>query len=291
MSNEDRATSNEQRARARNNEVNGNAIIITGAAGGLGQAIVNACLSAFPDLLIIATDISHEIDSIFSDECVIGRVMDVTDEASIRALRMVLEEKDIIVWGIVNNAGVSDFFPVSEKKKKELEKIFAINTFGPVNMVRTFLPHLMETRGRVVQISSESVRFPGPFQPYSSAKIAMEALSVAMRNELALKQIKLSIIRPGAINTPLLDDLRNMKDSIGESVYQKYLLAFAEKAPKQMGKVCKPEEVAAVVVKALSQQKPKLYYTINNNWKLRLAQILPHRWRDYFMRKMLSGSS
>jgi NAD(P)-dependent dehydrogenase (short-subunit alcohol dehydrogenase family) len=282
--------SNEQRRPC--NEVNGNAIIITGAAGGLGQAIVKACLSAFPEMLIVATDVSQAVKPMFNKEDhIFSMHMDVTSEDSILAVRKLLEEKGYRVWALVNNAGISDFYAVSEKEKEVLERIFSINTFGPVNMVRTFLPHLMETRGRVVQISSESVRFPGPFQPYSSAKIAMEALSVAMRNELALQQIKLSIIRPGAINTPLLDGLRNMKDRIGESVHQKYLLAFAEKAPKQMGKVCEPEEVAAVVVKALSQQKPRFYYTVNNNWKLRLAQILPHRWKDYFMVRMLTRSS
>ena len=264
-------------------------IIISGSAGGLGQAIVRAMLEAFPDKLIVATDVSPDVFSLFKGhQGIMPLQMDVSNEQSIHAVRKQLEEKGFRVWALVNNAGISDFYAVSEKEKEVLERIFAINTFGPVNMVRTFLPHLIETRGRVVQISSESVRFPGPFQPYSSAKIAMEALSVAMRNELALNQIKLSIIRPGAINTPLLDDLRNMKDSIGESVYRKYLLAFAEKAPKQMGKVCEPERVAAVVVKALSQQKPRFYYKVNNNWKLRLAQLLPHRWKDYFMRKMLS---
>ncbi|NQT77361.1 MAG: SDR family NAD(P)-dependent oxidoreductase [Bacteroidetes bacterium] len=267
-------------------------IIITGSAGGLGQAIVRALLDTFPDKLIVATDVSPAVFSLFKEhDGLIPLQMDVSNEQSTHAVRRQLEEKGFRVWALVNNAGISDFYAVSEKEKEVLDRIFAINTFGPVNMVRAFLPHLMETRGRVVQISSESVRLPGAFQAYSSSKIAMEALSVAMRNELALQRIKLSIIRPGAINTPLLDGLRNMKDSIGESVYQKYLLAFAEKAPKQIGKLCEPERVAAVVVKALSQQNPRFYYKVNNNWKLRLAELLPHRWRDYFMRKMLAKSA
>ena len=114
-------------------------IIITGAAGGLGQAIVRTCLSNFPDLIIVATDITPKVESMFAGE-VIAKVMDVTDEASIHAVRKSLEKNDIQVWGMVNNAGVSDFFPVSEKEKASLEKMFAINTFGAVNMVRPFFP-------------------------------------------------------------------------------------------------------------------------------------------------------
>jgi NAD(P)-dependent dehydrogenase (short-subunit alcohol dehydrogenase family) len=264
------------------------AIIITGAAGGLGQAIVKAGMSAFPDKKIIATDISSEVLELFrAYDGVIPMELDVTSEKSIREVRNELEKHDIRIWGIVNNAGVSDFFPISEKEKKELERIFAINTFGPVNMVRAFLPHLMETKGRVVQISSESVRLPAAFHPYAASKIALEALSVSMRNELSLHGIRLSIIRPGAINTHFLDDLHNMKDRIGESIYKKPLLAFATQAPKEIHNICEPEDVAAVVVRALTKTRPKRYYRVNSNPKLRIAQLLPHKVRDYFMQRML----
>jgi len=263
-------------------------ILITGAAGGLGKAIVNECLDNFPDMSIVATDITAGVESLFEEDRVQGMQMDVTDEGSILALRKALEEKGMIVWGIVNNAGVSDFFPISEKGKDTLEQMFAINTFGPVNMVRSFLSHLTETKGRVVNISSESVRLPAAFHPYANTKIAMEALSVSMRNELALYGVKLSLIRPGAINTPFLDDLHELKDRIGDSVYKEYLHNFATKAPKEIHKIIEPEKVASVVIMALSQSNPKRYYRINNNPKLRIAQLLPHRIRDYFMKKMLT---
>jgi len=266
------------------------AIIITGAAGGLGKAIVDTCLSAFPELFIVATDISPDIESIFDNDRILGMKMDVTDESSIIVVRKKLEEKGVSVWAIVNNAGVSDFFPVSEKERDELEKMFAINTFGAVNMVRVFLQHLIETKGRVVNISSESVRLPAAFHPYAASKIALEALSVSMRNELDLQGIKLSIIRPGAINTPFLDDLHNMKERSGESIYKEYLHNFATKAPGEIHRIVEPEKVAGVIAKILSRKKPKRYYRVNNNPKLRVAALLPHRIRDYFMRKMLESS-
>ncbi len=264
-------------------------ILITGAAGGLGNSIVAACLRTFPKLTIIATDISPDVESMF-DESVISMVMDVTDEESILMMRKSLEEKGIQVWGMVNNAGVSDFFPVSEKEKSSLEKMFAINTFGAVNMVRTFLPHLIETKGRVVNISSESVRLPAAFHPYAATKSALESLSVSMRNELALYDAKLVIIRPGAINTAFLNDLNTMEERIGESVYKEALQNFASKAPQEIHNIVEPDKVAAVVIKALSKPKPKRYYHVNNNPKLKVAQLLPHWVRDYFMQRMLKSS-
>jgi NAD(P)-dependent dehydrogenase (short-subunit alcohol dehydrogenase family) len=262
------------------------AILVTGASGGLGQAIVKKCITTFPDLTVVATDIDNGIASLYNDT-VLAMQIDVTDEDSIAAVRNELEERGLQVWGLVNNAGVSDFFPVTEKGKEALESMYAINTFGPVNMVRMFLSHLTATKGRVVNISSESIRLPAAFHPYADTKIALEALSVSMRNELALHGAKLIIVRPGAINTPFLNDLHQMKERIGNSVYAEYLHKFATQAPKQIRRITEPGEVAEVIVKALNKRRPKRYYNVNNNPLLRIAQHLPHKVKDRLMRKIL----
>jgi NAD(P)-dependent dehydrogenase (short-subunit alcohol dehydrogenase family) len=108
-----------------------------------------------------------------------------------------------------------------------------------------------------------------------------------MRQELALKGVKLSIIRPGAINTPFLNDLHELKDRIGDSIYAENLHKFSIKAPEQVRRIAEPEEVASVIIKALLKRNPKRYYRVNNNPMLRVAQLLPHRLRDYFMLRML----
>ena len=264
------------------------AILITGAAGGLGQAIVNKCIHKFPDFIIIATDIDKGISGLYKDP-VIGMQMDVTDETSILTVRKEIEDRGLQVWGLVNNAGVSDFFPITEKSKETLESMYAINTFGPVNMLRAFLAHLIATKGRVVNISSESIRLPTAFHPYANTKIALEALSVSIRNELALHGAKLIVVRPGAINTPFLRDLHHLKERIGESIYAEYLHNFANEAPKQIRRISEPDEVAAVIVKALAKPKPKQYYHVNNNPFLKIAQRLPNRLKDSLMQKMLKS--
>ena len=263
-------------------------IIVTGAAGGLGQAIVNRALETFTDMMVVAADTNLVPLKLFEGHNrLIPFKLDVTSEMDIVSLRRELESRELMAWGIVNNAGISAFFPVSERDRHSLEEIFAVNTFGPVNMVRVFLPHLIKMQGRVIQLSSESIRLPAPFHPYAASKIAMEALCVSMRNELALHGIRLSIIRPGAINTLMLNDLYDMKNHIGKSVYADALRLFAEKAPGQIRRTTEADEVAGLVIKALTVKKPKSYYHINNNFKLRLAQILPHRFRDRLMQAML----
>ncbi len=263
-----------------------NAILITGAAGGLGQAIVQKCLERFPTHMIVAADVSEKIFELF-DKKVFCLHLDVSDENSIAAGRKSLEEAGLQVSMLVNNAAVSDFFAVSSEPKASLDRMFSINTFGAVNSVREFLPHLHQAHGRVVNISSESIRAPAPFNPYAASKTALEALSVIMRNELALKNIKLVIIRPGAIATPFLDDLYQYKKRIGEGPFKHHLNRFAEQAPKQVRRIAKPEKVADVVIRALSKKKPCRYYHVNNNPLLRIARLLPHSLRDTIMQRMI----
>ncbi len=263
-------------------------LIITGAAGGLGQAIVSLSLNVFRDMMVVAADTNLVPLKIFEGHNRLLPVkLDVTSEKDIVSLRRMLEDRGLMAWGIVNNAGISAFFPVSERDRHSLEEIFAVNTFGPVNMVRAFLSHLIKMQGRVVQISSESIRLPALFHPYAASKTAMEALSVCMRNELALHGIRLCMVRPGAINTPMLNDLYDMKNNIGKSVYSDALRLFAERAPGQIRRTVETHEVAGLVIKALSAKNPKSYYHINNNFKLRLAQHLPHWLRDRLMQAML----
>jgi NAD(P)-dependent dehydrogenase (short-subunit alcohol dehydrogenase family) len=260
------------------------AILITGAMGGLGSAIVSSCRRAFPEHAIIATDLMHTASLV---EGINYFQLDVTSEESIRSVKGEIEQAGTRIWGLVNNAGLSDFFPVSEKPKEVLDRLFAVNTFGAVNMVRQFLPHLLETKGRVVNISSESIRLPAAFHPYAASKQALEHLSVSMRNELALKGIKLILVRPGAIETPFLNDISAMQERIGESIFDEYLVRFSDSAPGQIHRIVQPEKVATAILKALARKKPKRYYLVNNNPKLKIAQHLPHWLRDRLMQRML----
>jgi short-subunit dehydrogenase len=85
----------------------------------------------------------------------------------------------------------------------------------------------------------------------------------------------------------MLGDLYDLRDHIGESAYAPYFRRFANKAPRQVRKVVKPEKVAGVVIKALQKKSPKSYYMVNNNPVLRIAQLLPQGVRDHFMQRMI----
>ncbi len=263
------------------------AILITGAAGGLGKALVTQ-LAQKESRLILAID----IDATRLKELeVFGKVetfqADLTDLQVFPKIKAWVETLGVEVEVLINNAGISDFFPVSEVPPQRLNQILDINTLAPIRMVSTFLDHLVEQKGTVVQISSESVKRTGLFQPYSATKIALEAFSQVMRQELDCKGVQLILIRPGAIKTPLLGGLEQAVTSNQGSRYLKELKAFRKQALGMVGKEAYPDAIAGRIIQVLASNKPRRVYQFNNNLILSLFAALPESWSDRIVRYLI----
>ncbi len=266
-----------------------NTILITGAAGGLGKALVNMAV-ALPDIdKVIATDISSSIGELYSNlPDVMGLVMDATSEDSIKDVRAILHKENLRVKYIINNAGIFMFHPVSEMTEELLTRVMKINSFAPVLTVSVFLDDLIKSKGRVVQISSCVVKFPTMFQMYPASKIAMEALSISMRQELELVGVKMIFIRSGAINTGLISEMKKLPVPVEESSYKSFYKKYLSNAQKSVGKVIEPEEAAKVVRRAFTDSKPKNIYTMNRNTTIRILSILPQKIQDMLLKQMVT---
>ena len=264
------------------------AILITGAIGGLGQALVQMSGNLKDIDCIVATDIAKEIvESYKNDPKIAVFPMDVSSENSIKKVREQLNKLNISVKYLINCAGISIFHPVSESTEELLDKTMKVNTYGPILTVSVFLDDLIKNRGRVVQISSDSVRLSTLFQPYPNSKIALEAFSTSMRQELGLFGIDLVIIRPGAINTKLVAEMKSISNPVDNSKYEKYFQTFMKLAQADVGKMVEPAKVAELVKKALIAKKPKNIYSINKNAKISLLVKFPQRWRDLLISKAI----
>jgi NAD(P)-dependent dehydrogenase (short-subunit alcohol dehydrogenase family) len=263
-------------------------ILITGALGGLGQVLVSAAEKLPEADCIIATDFRQEILDYYKENPrVLAMVMDVSSERSIRDVHEKLQHAEISIKYLINNAGIARFFPISEADESRLDSIIKVNTYGPVLTVSTFLLDLIENHGRVVQISSDNIRLSGLFQPYASSKIAMESLSVAMRQELGLRGVKLILFRPGAIKTGLLNDVEQICTLYEQSEYKAEFSKFMTIARKEVGKMIEPDVIARLVMKALKARNPQLVYSINKNAKISFLVKFPQRWIDYLVKRTI----
>ncbi len=264
------------------------AVLITGAAGGLGEALVRMACALPGTERVVATDLREEVTTRFrDDEEVLALTMDVTSGASIRSVKERLRTEGLTVRYLINNAGVFFFHPVSEMTEELLDRIMRVNAYGPVLTVSIFLDDLIATGGRVVQISSVGVHFPTLFQAYPASKIALEALSTSMRQELGLKGVDLSLVRAGAIDTPLVQEMKKLPVPAEQSRYAAFYKRFLDRVQKDVGRVIAPETMAEVVRRALTDRRPRRVYTVNRNRTIRLLSRLPQNLLDRMVRKMV----
>ena len=255
-------------------------VLVTGAGRGLGRAIADAFHGK--GYQVVATDYD---ESLLSDlrgvEGYTTCAHDVRDIDRASEVAALIQERFGRLDVVVNNAGVNPFYPVCEAPPQRTIQVFMVNTFGALIVTQACLDLLIASKGRVVNIASESSPFRPPFQVYQSSKMALECLSDVMRRELMLFDVHVAIVRPGAIQTNLIEDAKavpiDVKGSRFESFFPKLRKMVAQGMPKR---ISEPSEVAAVVYEAATDAKQKVIYRINNALVQRLVAWLPAKLVD-----------
>jgi len=249
-------------------------VLITGAARGLGGALVRRFLEA--GWRVIATDTDDlSMAWMLSHPEIHVLPMDVTSDESVGAAFSRIREQGIPVDVVINNAGIDRYFPLSEAPVSRFREVFEVNVFGAYRVNQTFLPVIRRPGGRIVQISSESLNLTMPFMPYPISKKSAEGYMRALRQELRFLGIDAVIIRPGAIRTKLLETVSNLGLSAEKWRLEKPLSRFAEMAPGRIGKTLTPEIAADFIYWKSVIPKPASVYRINNMPALRLAARIP----------------
>jgi NAD(P)-dependent dehydrogenase (short-subunit alcohol dehydrogenase family) len=225
--------------------------------------------------------------------------LDVTDPDSIRLARNIVRGAvgKMGLSGLVNNAGIAYGGPVELLDLNELRKAFEVNFFGLIAVTQAFLPLLRVGRGRVVNMSSVSGMVASPFlSPYTTSKWALEALSDAMRVELHPWGIEVSVVRPGAINTPIWSKGRVTADKILKRA-PKELQRYYGPVARRLLSGLKPhgisaESVAETVAHALNAAHPRTRYNVGASVAVvDIFRRLPDRVRDWiFLRRLRSRS-
>lgn len=260
--------------------------LVTGAGGGLGSATCRALRAA--GLHVVATDRTLDLLDAFADlDGFTTLALDVTDTAAVTEVAAKLRSAHGRLDVLVNNAGMIGYFPTVEMDPELLIRHFQVNTFGAVRTVHAFLDLLVESRGRVINVTSESYRFRNPFQIYQTTKLALEGLSDVQRRELAGLGVRVATVRPGAIRTELFAAMAHVENPVADSKLAKPFGRFARMLAKRPpGKVSEPDEVAAVIVRAATDASPRPHYAINNMLRLRIAAALPASVADRTFRKL-----
>ncbi|MFF3091606.1 SDR family oxidoreductase [Streptomyces nojiriensis] len=272
----------------------GRAVLITGASSGLGEACaLHMSRVGFHTLAGVRRPEDGERLRAAAAGRLTPVIVDVTDEKSVQAA--VHEVTELIgesgLWGLVNNAGIAVTAPLECVPMEQMRRQLDINVIGQVRMVQGFLPLLRSGAGRIVNVSSGLGNVALPYLgAYAASQFAKEALSDALRRELAPQRIPVVVVQPGAVLTPLwskMSDTGNRAlESASEPVQELYrdsFLGFME-ANETSARSSRTtvDDVARVVFRALVAKRPKTRYTIGRDatGSRVLSRLLPDRVLD-----------
>jgi NAD(P)-dependent dehydrogenase (short-subunit alcohol dehydrogenase family) len=232
-------------------DLTGRVAVITGGGRGIGASAARALADAGASVVVAARS-AAEVARVAGELELAGRASlavtcDVTDPASITALRDAAEERFGGVDILVSNAGIATSAPLARISLDEWQKLFAVNTTGAFLCAQAFAPKMVERGwGRIVHVASIAGRTGAPYiAAYASTKHALVGLTRALAAELAPSGVTVNAICPGYVDTP-------MTDQSVERVVSKTRLTANEArerivATNPQKRLIEPEEVAFLV--------------------------------------------
>ncbi len=273
----------------------GAAVVITGTSTGIGRACALDFRLGFRVFAGVRTSKDGESIQRESKGRIVPLLMDVTDSASVSAAAIEVARAvgTAGLYGLVNNAGIVISGPLEFLPVSEIGQQFEVNVMGQIAVIQAFLPLLRKARGRIVNMGSISGRIALPFLgPYSASKFSLEAITDTLSYELLPWEIKVAIIEPGAVKTPIWEKSRaaagkrfkNFPPKAFE-LYGPMIAVFRSETEKAAASGIEPGVVAQVVEHALTAKKPKSRCLVGRNVRLQafLKKVLPDSLFDRFV--------
>lgn len=257
-------------------------ILVTGASSGIGNHIARY-LAERGQRVYAAARKDADLAALGEIENVTPLKVDVRNPEQIQAALEEVTRRGTGLYGLVNNAGIGGLGLLSTWTDAEMGDIFDVNVFGPHRMTNAFLPLLVESGGRIVNIGSQGGMITSKYYgPYTMTKHALEAYTLCLHLELKPYGVWASIVQPGGIITRVGE---NAWDGIVarfqraqypfESEAQAVLQSFEEPAEDDVDapesetnrKPSSPEIVSVAVHQALFSPRHKLCYLVGTQWE------------------------
>ncbi len=241
----------------------GKVAIVTGASSGIGAAAARALASRGAAVALVARDEEKLAELERGISASGGRALvvraDLSDEAS--AWEMV--ERTVRELGsldiLVNNAGLGLSGRVAEVRAEDLRYIFEVNVIGPLGCIQAALGH-MDRGGRIINVSSVVGKRAIPkVGGYCASKSALNALSDALRVEVAERGVTVSSVYPGTTRTAFRENSRRTKDE--------------KRGWRPRGVT--PEKVAEKIARAAERGPRDVYVTLPDRLFVAAVTLLP----------------
>ena len=237
-------------------KVNGKVIVVTGAGNGMGREVVLellrrgakvAGLDLKPDWLTETKKLAGDnSQNFFAFEA------NIADRDRVLALPAEIEKQVGKPDALVNIAGIiQPFVKINELEFDAIDRVMNVNFFGPLNLIKAFLPGLLaRPEAHILNVSSMGSYAPVPGQTmYGATKAALNMLTEGLRSELKETNVSLTLVWPGAIGTNISAN-SGVKFGSGE---------LTEAQKKAAAKVTSPALAGKMMVDAIESKAPRIY--------------------------------
>jgi len=252
-------------AESQPSEAEHGAVLVTGASSGIGRRTTEL-LASNGWFVYAGARKQEDLDALNALDNVEAVRLDVTLQEDIDAAVETVKKGGRGLYGLVNNAGVFTGGPLIETDIGELQWIFDVNVYGVYRVTQAFAPLIIESKGRVVNISSISGVLDWPMGGlYTMSKHAIEAYNDTLALEMARFNVRVSAIEPGNYQS---DISMNARQRMAEKAVQNPDTRYAEEwagmtgSPEDRSQYKEPDDVAAAIMHALSDENPKPRYLV-----------------------------
>jgi len=276
-------------------------VLVTGASSGIGRAtalLLDGCgYKVFAG--VRREEYAEELRAAGSERLT-PVILDITIQEQVNAAAALVRDclgSDGGLCGLVNNAGIAvfgcgEFCPMDEFRL-QLE----VNVTGQLAVTQAFAPFIRKGAGRIIFVTSANGHLALPYMgAYAASKFAVEALADAMRREFRPWRVPVIVVEPGTVEakmwdtSPTVDEVLAGIPEEGRRLHADRMRLFAELMQKGRRCASRPEDIAAVIRKALESRRPRTRYQRGPGSVMAIVgSRLPDRLTDWFVEGMLTG--
>lgn len=270
-------------------------VVVVGAAGGIGLEMVRSLRQQVDVLGVVQNEGQlAAAKEAGARDCV---VCDITDSQAVAsAVEALLALSEGHISALIISAAMQPVGAVETITRADLERLFAVNVYGALEVVQGLLPALRRSKGRIVLFSSMAGRMAPPLLgAYAATKFAVEALADSLRRELRSCGVSVSLVEPGGVDTPMaaaqgnlaVQGLAGLSKEL-RGIYGPLYRGYQAMTAKALRYASSPAHVAQIACKAaIGKPAPRARYVAGTDARLMLllARWLPVNWLDALLVK------
>ncbi len=268
----------------RRRPIAGSRCLVTGAASGIGRA--TALRLAAERAQLVLTDIDEVgLRAVEAEVAAAGAtvllatVADVTDRDAVEGLARDAHARGGALDVVMNVAGVSAWGSVQELRPGQWRRMVEVNLMGPIHVIDAFVPEMIEAGrgGHLVNVASAAALLGLPWHAaYSAGKFGLRGVSEVLRFDLRRHGIGVTLVCPGAVDTPLVDTV----DIVGVDLDHPAARAMKERFRRR---AVSPARVADAIVEGVERDRYLVFTSID----IRVAHLLQRFAPPIYERLML----